>query len=45
VVSPTPEHLDRAALMAARIEDENLRETVQKAISFGLAREASDRPF
>jgi len=45
VAAPTADDLARAALLAARIEDENLRETVQKAISFGLAREASDRPF
>jgi hypothetical protein len=29
--------------MAARIEDTNLRETVQKAVAFGLARAAADR--
>jgi hypothetical protein len=34
----------RAAEIAAPIEDENLRESVQKAVSLGLARRPSDRP-
>jgi len=42
--APTPEDVRRAAEIAAPIEDENLRESVQKAVSFGLARRASDRP-
>ena len=42
--APTAEDLRRAAEIAAAIEDENLRESVQKAVSFGLARRASDRP-
>jgi hypothetical protein len=41
--SPSPEHLRQAAEIAAPIEDENLRESVQKAVSLGLARRASDR--
>jgi hypothetical protein len=41
--SPSPEQLRRAAEIAAPIEDENLRESVQKAVSLGLARRASDR--
>jgi hypothetical protein len=42
--SPGPEELLRAAEIAAVVEDENLRESVQKAVSFGLARRASDGP-
>ena len=42
--APTPSDLRLAAEIAAQIEDENLRETVQKAASLGLARHASDRP-
>src|SRR5207247_9362462 len=42
--APTSEDLRRAAEIAAPIEDENLRESVQKAVRFGLARRASDRP-
>ena len=38
------EDVRRATEIAASIEDENLRESVQKAVSFGLARRASDRP-
>ena len=44
VVFPGPAEEREAAALAARIEDENLRETVQKAISLGLARGAVDRP-
>jgi hypothetical protein len=40
--APSPEDVERAAEIAAAIEDENLRESVQKAVSFGLARRASD---
>jgi hypothetical protein len=43
-LSPGPEELRRAAEIAASVEDENLRESVQKAVSFSLARGASDRP-
>ena len=42
--SPGPEELRRAAEIAAAVEDENLRESVQKAVSLGLARHAPDRP-
>ncbi len=44
-VRPTPEHVRAAAAIAAGITDENLRESVQKAISFSLARPPSGRPF
>jgi hypothetical protein len=40
---PLPEHLARAAEIAAEIEDEELRETVARAIAASLAREPSDR--
>jgi hypothetical protein len=43
-LSPGPQELERAAEIAASVEDENLRESVQKAVSFSLARRASDRP-
>jgi len=42
--TPGPEELERAAEIAAAVEDEKLRESVQKAVSLGLARRASDRP-
>ena len=41
---PTPEDEERARAMASRIEDETLRESVQKAVKLGLARERHDRP-
>ena len=41
---PSPEERRLAAEVAAPIEDENLRKSVQKAVSLGLARRASDRP-
>ena len=34
---PTPEQEQQAASIAAPIEDENLRRSVQKAVSFSLA--------
>jgi hypothetical protein len=40
---PLPEHLDRAAKITAEIEDEELRETVARAVAASLAREPSDR--
>ena len=43
-VQPTPVDMERARAIASSIEDENLRETVQKAVGFGLARAALDRP-
>jgi hypothetical protein len=42
-VIPSVEDELRAAAIAAPIEAENLRETVQKAIALSLARGASDR--
>jgi hypothetical protein len=41
-VLPTEEHRRAAAEIAAGISDENLRESVQKAVSFSLARPPSD---
>jgi predicted nucleic acid-binding Zn ribbon protein len=43
-VQPGPEHVRAAAEIAALLDDENLRESVQKAVSFSLARPPSDRP-
>ncbi len=45
VPEPTAAETQQAVALAASIEDENLRETVQKAIGLGLAREAVDRRF
>jgi hypothetical protein len=42
-VPPTPEEDERAAAIASAIEDENLRESVQKAVRLALARERRDR--
>jgi hypothetical protein len=42
-LEPTPEELERARALAGRIEDENLRESVQKAVGLSLARERLDR--
>lgn len=42
-VEPSPEDETLAAALAAPIEDENLRETVEKAIRFSLARAPRDR--
>jgi len=45
-VAPRPEDVARAAAeIAAEIEDEKLRESVQKAAGLSLARQRSDRPF
>jgi hypothetical protein len=41
----TPEDAERARAIASRIEDENLRESVQKAVSFSLARGRADHPI
>jgi hypothetical protein len=38
----TPEDAERARAIASSIEDENLRESVQKAVSFSLARGRAD---
>jgi predicted nucleic acid-binding Zn ribbon protein len=40
---PLPEHLERAAEIAAGIEYEELRKTVARAVAASLAREPSDR--
>ena len=42
--APSKEDARAAAALAGGIEAENLRETVQKAAGFWLARRASDRP-
>jgi hypothetical protein len=42
---PTAGELREAALLAAPLHDENLRKSMQKAISFSLAREGGNRPF
>lgn len=44
-VRPTSEDEERARELAAGIDEETLRETVQKAISFTLARGRSDAPI
>jgi hypothetical protein len=43
-LSPRPEDARAAAEIAAGIEDEKLRESVQKAVGLSLARQRSDRP-
>jgi hypothetical protein len=43
--APSADDLRLAAEIAASIEDENLRQSVQKAVSLGLARRPPDRPF
>jgi len=42
---PTPEQVAQAAQWTAEIEDEALREIVQKAIESGLSRAADNRSF
>ena len=42
--APTADEQRLAAEIAAAIGDENLRKSVQKAVSLGLARHAVDRP-
>ena len=42
---PTAEHERQASEIAASIDDEKLRESVQKAIGLSLARTTEDRPF
>jgi hypothetical protein len=44
-IQPTAEDVEKARALAAGIEEETLRETVQKAISFALARGRSDPPI
>jgi hypothetical protein len=41
----TPEDAERARAIASSIEDENLRKSVQKAVSFSLARGRADQPI
>jgi hypothetical protein len=43
-LEPTAEQERRAAELAASIEHEEVRRTVQKAVLFGLARGATNRP-
>jgi len=45
VPEPTPEALQAAAELAAGIEDEELRKTVQRAAALGLSNRPSDRRF
>jgi len=44
-IEVTPEDAERARAIASRIEDENLRKSVQKAVSFSLARGRGDQPI
>ena len=41
---PAAVDVEQARAVAASITDEELRESVQRAVSFHLARERSDRP-
>jgi Dna[CI] antecedent DciA-like protein len=41
--APSSAQVEEAVRIAAAIEDENLRETVEKAVSLALAKERSDR--
>jgi hypothetical protein len=43
-LEPTAEEDARARALAAQIEDEKLRESVQKAVRLSLARERRNRP-
>ncbi len=42
---PSPEEVRRASAFAAGIEDEKLRESIERAASLSLARGPSDRPL
>jgi hypothetical protein len=44
-VEVSPEDVELARAIASAITDENLRESVQKAVSLSLARERADRPI
>jgi len=44
-VSTTPEDEERARAIASSITDQKLRESVQKAVSFGLARGRDNHPI
>ena len=43
-LEPTPDQAAAAASIAASIDDRELRESVQKALSLALARDAHDHP-
>ena len=43
-LQPTPDQAAAAASIAASIDDRELRESVQKALSLALARDAHDHP-
>ena len=45
VVEATPEEDELAAAVASQIDDEKLRESVQKAVKLSLARGRLDRPI
>jgi hypothetical protein len=45
IPEPTPEALQRAVELAAGIEDEELRNRVQRAVALGLAKGPSDHRF
>jgi hypothetical protein len=45
VVEPSPEDVERAAAIAATVEDEELRASIARAAALSLARAASGRPF
>ena len=45
VPEPSPEALQRAAQLAAGIEDEELRQRVERAVALGLAQASSDLSF
>ena len=45
VPEPTPEALQRAAELAAGIEDDELRKRVERAASLGLSTAPDDLPF
>jgi hypothetical protein len=42
---PSPEELERAAALAASVEDDELRERIARAAALSLARGAADRTF
>ena len=44
-LEPSPEEEEMARALATRIDDEMLRESVQKAVRLSLARERRDRPI
>ena len=44
-VAVSPQDAELARAIASRIDDENLRETVQKAVSLALARGRDDPPI